>query len=111
MNFNPRPPCGGRHRQEDALEFFQAFQSTPPVWGATPDTYDTLKEIAISIHAPRVGGDPAHPEMPGLDYPISIHAPRVGGDVVQVAHTLDGWKFQSTPPVWGATVFVDDVPE
>ena len=58
-----------------------AFQSTPPVWGATRKYRDHhgLGSL-ISIHAPRVGGD-----ITGMSYrrakrEISIHAPRVGGD-------------------------------
>ena len=34
--FNPRPPCGGRHTSEPVKVFSMIFQSTPPVWGATP---------------------------------------------------------------------------
>ena len=35
----------------------EAFQSTPPVWGATALAAMDLAEYYISIHAPRVGGD------------------------------------------------------
>ena len=35
---------------------------------------------------------------------ISIHAPRVGGDRENVGYVTETWEFQSTPPVWGATV-------
>ena len=46
-----------------------------------------LGMFTISIHAPRVGGD-CHTLRPRLTYsPISIHAPRVGGDFF----TLDFW--------------------
>ena len=34
---------------------------------------------------------------------ISIHAPRVGGDAYLGVPDWDIKKFQSTPPVWGAT--------
>ena len=34
-NFNPRPPCGGRHRGLVNASDFKTFQSTPPVRGAT----------------------------------------------------------------------------
>ena len=33
------------------------FQSTPPVWGATLLSGVSWAVAAISIHAPRVGGD------------------------------------------------------
>ena len=36
--------------------------------------------------------------------PISIHAPRVGSDLVYAAEGEDYDEFQSTLPVWGATV-------
>ena len=40
---------------------------------------------------------------------ISIHAPRVGRDL-DVAHSLGIAKaFQSTRPVWGATIFNGEV--
>ena len=37
--FNPRPPCGGRQRRAASLKERRLFQSTPPVWGATPDNW------------------------------------------------------------------------
>ena len=58
-NFNPRPPCGGRHRPEWKPVVLSRFQSTPPVWGATAAFSGQSSGQNISIHAPRVGGDPA----------------------------------------------------
>ena len=58
LNFNPRPPRGGR--------LLQCVVVAP-----VP---------CISIHAPREGGDPGHGGK-GRDQTISIHAPREGGDV------------------------------
>ena len=56
-NFNPRSPCGER-RPEDKMEhLIRAFQSTLPVWGATPAEFYVAKHNYISIHAPRVGSD------------------------------------------------------
>ena len=57
--FNPRPPCGGR--PGDGFPFYGSawvFQSTPPVWGATCPLVCAQLDRGISIHAPRVGGDP-----------------------------------------------------
>ena len=84
----------------------------------------------ISIHAPRVGGDstnlPKHcgpayfnprPPCGGRRYfllpllrleGISIHAPRVGGDLFLSSGFRPASKFQSTPPVWGATLIRPD---
>ena len=64
---------------------------------------DLNKSALISIHAPRVGSDYlALRER--LSASISIHAPRVGSDtfVLCIGKYRDG--FQSTLPVWGATI-------
>ncbi len=80
----------------------------------------------ISIHAPRVGSDlttgalpswavyfnPRSPcgERPrrgqglGRGVDISIHAPRVGSDRGHDLHKVRHRAFQSTLPVWGATL-------
>ena len=55
------------------------FQSTPPARGATFDHFELVEVQAISIHAPREGGDP-DPAANAGRRPISIHAPREGGD-------------------------------
>ena len=58
---------------------------------------------AISIHAPRVGGDGRKAGVPVDAALISIHAPRVGGDPGIAGNASSALPFQSTPPVWGAT--------
>ena len=59
------------------------FQSTLPGWGATHRRRRDPPAVHISIHAPRMGSDPATP-------PRSASRPR----------------FQSTLPGWGATLSV-----
>ncbi len=51
---------------------------------------------------PRMGGDPAFIIL-SLEQAISIHAPRMGGDscIESMGFLLSA--FQSTPPAWGAT--------
>ena len=58
--------------------------------------------MAVSIHAPRVGGDDiaVHANHAAL---VSIHAPRVGGDTPWRTFRDANPMFQSTPPAWGAT--------
>ena len=34
-DFNPRPPCGGRHLPGGLSSRWRIFQSTSPVWGTT----------------------------------------------------------------------------
>ena len=131
-HFNPRPPCGGRPAASRHSSRISTFQSTPPVWGATyafccnrrtfdisihaprvgGDEKPTLLPLIlsfISIHAPRVGGDPLQ-FLPIRLIPISIHAPRVGGDFRSGGLVHREAKFQSTPPVWGATFSIISMP-
>ena len=56
-HFNPRSPCGERPAVERLQLLARAFQSTLPVWGATPDFRAIVTTVQISIHAPRVGSD------------------------------------------------------
>ena len=58
----------------------------------------------ISIHAPRVGSDLLRRVRVRNVSGISIHAPRVGSDYGKSAKSNYVPKFQSTLPVWGATV-------
>ncbi len=103
-NFNPRAPCGARllllsgndnfgvisihaprvgrdHIGHNGDITFKVFQSTRPVWGATPPLILWCSHRLISIHAPRVGRDHQDSDIIDPDIGISIHAPRVGRDV------------------------------
>ena len=81
LYFNPRPPRGGRPLGQ-VVQF--------------PD-------FAISIHAPREGGDPQQFQQLQQQAKISIHAPREGGDNAIVGFLFNALTFQSTPPARGAT--------
>ena len=77
------------------------FQSTPPARGATPALRPAPKPAAISIHAPREGGDG---EVWGKYHPdanISIHAPREGGDSVGQLRLVRLKDFNPRPPRGG----------
>ena len=92
--FNPRAPLaapGG------------AVSIHAPRVGATLLFSDRVDHSDVSIHAPRVGRDLNHP-LARKRHGVSIHAPRVGRDSSFV-HTYSFPKvFQSTRPVWGATM-------
>ena len=128
-DFNPRPPCGGRHPSRSSSGCSWEFQSTPPVWGATKDpnigrqliTFQSTPPVWGATDAgsmsgtaqsdfnprPPCGGRRWEPWIMRASVSISIHAPRVGGDPLLVrAMMLTPYSFQSTPPVWGATVGV-----
>ena len=65
---------------------FLAFQSTLPVWGATSTIDITPGDNHISIHAPRVGSDVDWLLATVSLNAISIHAPRVGSDCQSGRH-------------------------
>ena len=93
-----------------------------------PHSSCAYSQQRISIHAPRVGSDdgtkgcscaaehfnPRSPcgerrcDMDGREICryISIHAPRVGSDGEPLRTCAAGSKFQSTLPVWGATISI-----
>ena len=79
--FNPRTPCGVRHA--DLCRFFTA--------------------LSISIHAPRVGCDPARmSQIASVEVFQSTHP--VWGATASMSPSIGKLSpFQSTHPVWGAT--------
>ena len=62
-----------------------------------------MASMVISIHAPRVGSD-GESGPDGHRGVISIHAPRVGSDGSTSTVHQSSPIFQSTLPVWGATL-------
>ena len=74
----PRVGCDDRSCDHHLTQ--HRFQSTHPVWGATPVQHSSVHGLTISIHAPRVGCDRACKRRPADGKVISIHAPRVGCD-------------------------------
>ena len=129
--FNPRSPWGERLLNFHIVLLQNLFQSTLPVWGATPSFRQSRLRCVISIHAPRVGSDGAsvwqvcpaayfNPRSPCGERPggwkytaaavISIHAPRVGSDRTGSTSAAGTISFQSTLPVWGATLGGNRVP-
>ena len=102
MDFNPRPPRGGRLRTADGVSPPVGFQSTPPARGATISKADYSKKYAISIHAPREGGDKAGKLAGRMNRNFNPRPPRGGRPAMRLlAKYLD--TFQSTPPARGAT--------
>ena len=102
-DFNPRSPCGERQSWNAGGTATMAFQSTLPVWGATGLAINDLFGSAISIHAPRVGSDAEGRKPLYLRYHFNPRSPC--GERQKIANgekTLE--LFQSTLPVWGATV-------
>ena len=128
VDFNPRPPRGGRRlcigfRVLHANAFqstppargatmgircivpmIRIFQSTPPARGATGKAFtsEILESPNFNPRPPRGGRRQDNDGLDGLS-DISIHAPREGGDDSSHHKFKLREKFQSTPPARGAT--------
>ena len=81
MNFNPRPPRGGRH----------------------PQLRRGADQVHISIHAPREGGDSARSFSAIPPNNFNPRPPRGGRHSCTLSRYTSP-SFQSTPPARGATV-------
>ena len=101
--FNPRSPCGERRMRTLNTNQTQAFQSTLPVWGATNGRKPKKTKGEISIHAPRVGSDRS--VMPDSSATLDFNPRSPCGERLSETDTI-GMPiiFQSTLPVWGATI-------
>ena len=124
--FQSTHPVWGATGQEGGLALSTRFQSTHPVWGATrhPPLCSLFRThfnprtpcgVRPDCPAPPQGHTYFNPRTPcgvrlagqGGDFRplgISIHAPRVGCDSRCWARFSRSYRFQSTHPVWGATI-------
>ena len=78
-DFNPRPPRGGRRRGRSTGRRSSDFNPRPPRGGRPSHSSTCRRKINFNPRPPR-GGRPAGEGVPGADQAISIHAPREGGD-------------------------------
>ena len=117
-------PARGATVRSSRNSSFSGFQSTPPARGATfrswslsdrrsfnprpragGDGRQRLRqdaELAVSIHAPRAGGDDSGHVVPDAARRFNPR-PRAGGDGVTRQQAATAAWFQSTPPARGAT--------
>ena len=79
------------------------FQSTLPVWGATVSHAAARRSFGISIHAPRVGSDKNSVIMRTLGHDFNPRSP-CGERRSKPSTPIIIVTFQSTLPVWGATI-------
>ena len=103
-NFNPRAPCGARHRSGCMWSLPSYFNPRAPCGARRRQTRRRKTRQRISIHAPRVGRDWRR-TRPGLGAKyFNPRAPcgarRYCTYILQQSQN----EFQSTRPVWGATL-------
>ena len=86
-SFNPRPPRGGRRLIRSHPQGQRLFQSTPPARGATSGSGSVAPHsIGFNPRPPR-GGRPEQAAVDARRAAVSIHAPRAGGDLSRRAGT------------------------
>ena len=79
-DFNPRPPRGGRQSKGWSRKPPPLFQSTPPARGATYAAYSEIDFYSIFQSTPPARGATQYLRRCQRGRAISIHAPREGGD-------------------------------
>ena len=98
--FQSTPPIRGATAKDATRKAALKFQSTPPIRGATK-LLNVVHLDTVSIHAPHTRGD----HIVYIKYTrkqVSIHAPHTRGDHQSHGPTVQQ-LFQSTPPIRGAT--------
>ena len=101
-SFNPRAPCGARPRSMRSRIRVHRFNPRAPC-GARRGYDNSLDEYRdVSIHAPRVGRDLITTHYYQINTQFQSTRPVWGATLGQLSQSLF-LKFQSTRPVWGAT--------
>ena len=102
-HFNPRPPCGGRRNKGLHWHFRRLFQSTPPVWGATRAGCPGAAWVFHFNPRPPGGGRRRRTHGPLRTVLVQSTPPVWGATSSATMIGMASRLFQSTPPVWGAT--------
>ena len=101
-DFNPRPPRGGRRGLSATNIRYTAISIHAPREGGDFQYFKrSCVKTDISIHAPREGGDVCDFANSLKVSAISIHAPREGGDSVSCRTCSMPWDFNPRPPRGG----------
>ena len=103
VNFNPRSPCGGRLAAVIHISPVSNFNPRSPCGERRGRAGTGVGSTDISIHAPRVGSDitlTANLMFPDDFNPRSPCGERQRRKIMDYMHEL----FQSTLPLWGATM-------
>ena len=104
VDFNPRPPCGGRPGAAKVLQHYSDISIHVPRTGTTFYMAYVALLYHISIHIPRTGTT-FYMAYVALLYHISIHIPRTGDDRQTGFYLLQVYQyFNPRPPHGGRHV-------
>ena len=101
LNFNPRPPRGGRPWKQSDVFGYEVFQSTPSARRATRAADGAVRPIQISIHALREEGDSNELKKPKSVLDFNPRPPRGGRPPCLPVCTRRGKYFNPRPPRGG----------
>ena len=100
-NFNPRPPCGGRLPPNRKGTTRQRFQSTSSVW-RTPLGWGPICNLFFDFNPrPPCGGRHPGSKVPSAQAGISIHVLRVEDDIQSCWYNGFLLYFNPRPPCGG----------
>ena len=103
-DFNPRSPCGERPQNHGGNGRISKISIHAPRVGSDMPASTAANLTKISIHAPRVGSDQASAGKYNTQFNFNPRSP-CGERRAVFGLGCDSAQFQSTLPVWGATVF------
>ena len=98
--FQSAPPRGGRRPIRKPASACGWFQSAPPRGGRLARDGHVVFVYAVSIRAPRVGGDPGRQQLRPHHH-VSIRAPAWGATRRQLRVRRRSWRFNPRPRVGG----------
>ena len=101
-DFNPRPPCGGRHLTSRAQTNCTKFQSTSSMWRTTFGRGPGQGRAHHFNPRPPCGGRPPRRTFPAATGYFNPRPPCGGRPVPSVTPKM-AFKFQSTSSMWRTT--------
>ena len=102
-NFNPRAPCGARHRRRETMPPQKEFQPTRPLRGATISPLSSTGYCTEFQPTRPLRGATTSSGNTCCAHAISTHAPLAGRDERRSRRRPCNGGFQPTRPLRGAT--------
>ena len=103
-HFNPRAPCGARHRLGSNWLWDLRISTHAPLAGRDFWPFQSQAHVHISTHAPLAGRDSTACSSFDLDFTFQPTRPLRGATISPLSSTGYCTGFQPTRPLRGATV-------